>query len=422
MNTRSMLISITTLLCMGCANISTLSRTTALPSKSAGSGSNGDGTGPKFNTESGGYGSGDIAIHLDAPQRVVLAKPGFVCSEPSPDALQAYASALGFGINLPGAGGGSAAQALATSAGSIGLRTNAITVLRDHLYNLCLASYNGTITGLDVSQQLRQTQDLALGALAIEQLTGVVTARQVVIGTSASASASTNLIDTKAALNRAREDEQAAKDTLSKATAARAKQQTAVGNTTDALAQEKNDAEKTRLTAELTRLKTQLAEDQQAEKTAQVSYFEAQKVTSTIKSNFDTASTSATASAQGKGEFSQGNDSYKVNADTVKEVSGAVERIVSVIIKKRHLTESCIGIMNKFAKLESRIEETVDPQLKRFATADQKALKPLHNMCQQVFEADVKTYFLNAENGTGRVDGVESVRNSKPPHDPGEAF
>lgn len=54
----------------GCANLLTIERRSALPRHGT-------------------------AIHLDAPQRIAYAdKFGHVCAEPSPDALQAYASAF----------------------------------------------------------------------------------------------------------------------------------------------------------------------------------------------------------------------------------------------------------------------------------------------------------------------------------------
>lgn len=87
----------------GCANLQTIGRTTTLP--------NGDAT-----TSTG------VAIHLDAQQRLVMFNGEQYCAEPSPDALAAYASALGAGAAVSGQGAASVAQALQSAAGSIGLR------------------------------------------------------------------------------------------------------------------------------------------------------------------------------------------------------------------------------------------------------------------------------------------------------------
>ncbi len=74
----------------GCANFQTVSRQTTLPG-----------------------GSGGLAIHLDAQQRLVVVNAlGRYCTEPSPDALAAYASSLGLGVSAPTQGAASLAQAL----------------------------------------------------------------------------------------------------------------------------------------------------------------------------------------------------------------------------------------------------------------------------------------------------------------------
>ncbi len=113
-----------------------------------------------------------------------------ICAEPSPDALQATATALA------GAGTSDAAKAavnlsLSTSgsAASIGLRTQAIQLLRDAYYRLCEAYMNDGLDAIayDVLQRRYQNQIIAL--LAVEQLTGTVTAQQATLNTTASGDA-----------------------------------------------------------------------------------------------------------------------------------------------------------------------------------------------------------------------------------------
>ena len=74
------------------------------------------------------------AIHLDAKQRVVMSKDQgkILCAEPSPDALSAFASCLSGSASATGQGAASLAFALSEGAGSIGLRTQTITLLRDY--------------------------------------------------------------------------------------------------------------------------------------------------------------------------------------------------------------------------------------------------------------------------------------------------
>ena len=93
-----------------CANINTIGRTTKLDS--------GDNIGK--------------AVHLDIQQRLLIVNEfGYYCSEPSPDALAAYAAAFGIGASSPASGAASAAGGGQSSAASVGLRTQSITLMRD---------------------------------------------------------------------------------------------------------------------------------------------------------------------------------------------------------------------------------------------------------------------------------------------------
>lgn len=171
----------------GCANLNTVERRTVLP-------------------------NGGKAVHLDAVQRVAVANnKGWVCAEPSPDAIQAYAASLGAGIGTLSKDAASVAQALSTSSGSIGLRTQSITLMRDALYRICELYFNGALPEEDVIQLLKRSQDLSLGVMAIEQLTGAVVAQQVVLNTSSSATAAAAINDTQKELDKAKANEDAKK-------------------------------------------------------------------------------------------------------------------------------------------------------------------------------------------------------------------
>ena len=221
---------------VGCANMSTISRRTELP---------GEG----------------IAIHLDAPQRVVFAnKDGAVCAEPSPDALQAYAASLGASFSAPNKESAALATAFSENSASIGLRTQSITLMRDALYRICEAEHNKAIGHGDTVLLLERSQDLTLGVLAIEQLTGAVVARQAILTTGANADVSTNVNNTQAALDAARRDETAKNDALTKAKDAQTKQQAVVDADTKAAAASKAKAAPTQATID--KLTAQLPKDQ----------------------------------------------------------------------------------------------------------------------------------------------------------------
>jgi hypothetical protein len=247
---------------VGCANMSTIDRRTDLP-------------------------DGGIAIHLDAPQRVVFAnKVGGVCAEPSPDALQAYAASLGASFSGPGQPSAELATAFSENSASIGLRTQSITLMRDALYRICEAEHNKAIGHGDTVLLLERSQDLTLGVLAIEQLTGAVVARQALLTTGANADVSTNVNNTQAALDAAREDETAKNDALTKAKDAQTKQQEVVDADTKTATASKAKAASTQATID--KLTAQLPKDQ-AQVTA--SDTEVSKAKATLKGDQSTAAT-----------------------------------------------------------------------------------------------------------------------------------
>jgi len=199
----------------GCANIMTIERSSMLP-------------------------NGGRAVHLDAPQRLAYAsKLGVLCAEPSPDALQAYAASLGTAVSSPTKESASIAIALSGSATSFGLRTQSITLMRDHLYRICEAYYNGKINEGDVISLMQRSQDLTLGILAIEQLTGAVVARQGTLTPGSDGGASAGLRSAADALAAAKKDEDEKKEALAAATSARDKQKEAVSAATAELAAKK---------------------------------------------------------------------------------------------------------------------------------------------------------------------------------------
>jgi hypothetical protein len=249
------------ILIAGCANFNTIDRSTDLP-------------------------GGGKAIHLDAPQRLVFTNStGDVCAEPSPDALQAYAASFnGSGKTASGVEAQLAA-AFSETSGSIGLRTQAITLMRDALYRICEAHHNNAIGELDTVLLMERSQDLTLGILAIEQLTGAVVARQVTLSAGPNASAAKNANDTSAALDAAQKDESTKKDALTKATDAQTKQQTVVD--ADAKTATESAAKAKPAQDNIDKLKSAVTEDQ---KTLASQTSQATEADKTAKANADKAS------------------------------------------------------------------------------------------------------------------------------------
>ena len=189
----SLVVALTPTLLAGCANFKTIDRRTLL--------SHGDA----------------VAIHLDAQQRLVLATANGYCAEPSPDAFSAYVASLGLGASSSDQDATSLALGLQSSSGSIGLRTQSITLMRDALYRMCEAANNGHLNNLEVAAFLRRSQDLTAVVLAIEQLTGAVTASQVILTPASSANASANLVSNQQVLDQAEQNVQTQQEAVTAA-------------------------------------------------------------------------------------------------------------------------------------------------------------------------------------------------------------
>ncbi|WP_345974596.1 hypothetical protein [Sulfurimonas sp. HSL3-7] len=125
---------------------------------------------------------------IDAKQRAIIVVQNesnrtVVCSEPSPDALSAYAMQLALEGKIPE----QAALKLATSSQEgtsfIGLRTQSIQLLRDAMYRNCEAYANGALDKAQYGIAARRYQRSMIALLAIEQLTGTVRVPPVTITT-----------------------------------------------------------------------------------------------------------------------------------------------------------------------------------------------------------------------------------------------
>ncbi len=83
--------------------------------------------------------------------------------------------------------------------------------MRDHLYRICEQAHNKNLSKLEIVQLMQRSQDLTLGVLAIEQLTGAIVARQPILSAGANADASANTKNTQKELEDAKKDEAAKK-------------------------------------------------------------------------------------------------------------------------------------------------------------------------------------------------------------------
>lgn len=130
---------------------------------------------------------------MTAKSNVVTEHQRF-CAEPSPDVFTVVAQALSasgtFGKSADPASIQAALNAAFSSAeqGSSIPRTQTINMLRELMYRTCERYLSGGITSLELPLQAIRDQRLMVSILAIEQLTGAITPRPVVINAGSGAS------------------------------------------------------------------------------------------------------------------------------------------------------------------------------------------------------------------------------------------
>lgn len=310
----------------GCANLSTVSRTSALPDSA-------------------------VAVHLDSAQRLVYAnKNGFLCAEPTPDALQSYANAFGGSAGTRSNEAVSLSNAFTANAMGVGLHTQSITLMRDILYRICEQSHNGRLSNMDVTQLLQRAQDLTLGVLAIEQLTGAVTARQPMLINTAASSAASAINDTQAQLEIARKREEAGKAALEAATSGQTAAKTALDAADAALAAEKTkpageqDADAiAALSEKVAALQSELTLREGATQAADASYKSAVAATRAIEAMAEGRVASANSATGGAGVFADPGSRTGLDKAATEKIAAATVDIVKAVINKGHLTDSCMN-------------------------------------------------------------------------------
>lgn len=342
------LLAIASLLLAACANLQTVDRSTTLP-----------GEGTKHGK----------AVHLDAQQRLLVVRNKSACAEPSPDALAAYAASLGFGISAQTQGAASLANAVESSAGSIGLRTQSITLMRDALYRVCEMYANGGLSDIDVATFLTRSQDLTVAVLAIEQLTGAVVGPAVKISSNASGSGSAALLANAQVLVEARKW---LADTEKKLTEAKVKQTNAAGAENQAMAAvNKANSELNVLEVNLRKMPPQATQAQVDAKNAELTTLkreldaaitkrvsadtEVRSLTQEVASAKETETqidqeksslTSANANASGI-VTGTATTHQRLDAQSITAVGMVVDRIVDKVVNKNYIVETCLAYLSR---------------------------------------------------------------------------
>jgi hypothetical protein len=124
-----------------------------------------------------------------------------VCTEPSPDVAIAVANSFGAGISILGEGSGSVSGETVEGLGQLVERTASIQLLRDKMYQTCLAYSNGAISGTTYSLIMSRLDDTIVTLLLGETAGGAFGRSGASIGTAASAEADASLVSLPAAVS-----------------------------------------------------------------------------------------------------------------------------------------------------------------------------------------------------------------------------
>lgn len=337
------------LISTGCANMQTVGRDTSAP-----------------------WGTKQAkAIHLDAQQRLVVFAAERYCAEPSPDALAAYAAALGLtGSRLPRQSV-AASVALNSAAGSIGLRTQSITLMRDTLYRTCEAAMNGYLSDEQVAILMARSQDLTAVVLAIEQLTGAVAAPPIMLNAGGSSSAASTLLANAQAVASARETEAKAKIIRDEAEVKRTSASTALESSkleTQRLRQQAaddpTDANKQALAVQQSKQATHQAEFDaadhtfnQANKNHQLHLQTLEQITKIHDSSVNTT----TASVSSSGSMGATIYHSSLTDQSTQHISSTVKELVTLMLHKDYFADACMANLMR-PSLTKRIEDRLSVQ------------------------------------------------------------
>ncbi len=292
-----------------------------------------------------------------------------VCAEPSPDALIAYATSLGTSINAPGKAALDLAFSQSQAAASIGIRTQTIQLLRDGMYRLCESYASGSIDNDDMESLQRRYQNMMIGLLAIEQITGPVIARQAAFSSAAGAAIGKALGDIVKELRDA-------SDKLTEAKGAADEAATGLKEANDKVSAAKTgtDAEK--------KSAANLLEVAKSKKTdADKELESAKRVYNGIEELMKNAQKLA-ASASGSAllmEASTGGAKPAAGTDYSKAVDGVVD-IVKTVLLNNHRNDLCESLDSnskitkaKSEKLSALVEYCVAREIPMVVAANQNA-------------------------------------------------
>ncbi len=287
---------------------------------------------------------GVTVTYVDAKQRAVFTSKskdatGYArtCAEPSPDALSAIAASQNLGTKDI-----SEAFNLSEGAGSIGLRTASIQLMRDEMYRACEMYLSGAISESTWMSMHRRSQSLMVAVLAIEQLTGTVKAQQIALGGGASTGNADAILKLTTATETARSAMSDAQTASEKADQDDAKAQADVDTKQKALDKATTDDEKKTAQTALDLSKTN-ATKTSADAAAKKADF------SNAKQAYESVNASRLAALNGQGSANStgnfANPQGGADPQSAASMAVAVNAIVANTLQLSYGREICAGIL-----------------------------------------------------------------------------
>lgn len=341
---------------------------------------------------------GAKASAIDAKQRVVLSArrtmPGganatsdlpdlVVCAEPSPDALSAISASFSGSQTGSNSEAVQLALALTEQASSIGLRTQSIQLMRDTMYRACEAYMAGALSRGDFFYLQRRFQNLTLGLLAIEQLTGAVRAGQSALSTAATAGTGESAEAETTALTTARgrldaaerrvKDERTKQEGFDKELGIKEKDALDARDSFNKLKPEEQTEEKKKVVegkeALVPPLRQRQADQKRAIESAEAEAATAKKGVDDAETNLALARGRVRAYSSGLASSGPGGSQH---AQVTKEVAAAVEGIVKRVLDST-VTESCVGVLDDWRAHPASTKYTTSPGLDLLLACTTKA-------------------------------------------------
>ena len=315
---------------------------------------------------------------VDAKQRFLLYaqdpnNPGRLvyCAEPSPDAFSAFSASLDASAKKAEVLTAAFKATSSESAGTIGIRTQSIQLLRDAMYRSCEGYLAGALTPGQYSVLQSSYQKSMVTLVAIEQLTQAVRPGQVILNAASSLTASQGAVALKKDIDSSGDRLSALKANAEKAEKARGAFASGLkGKVTDDSG--KNPADEKTAIALCEKGSTQDACKKylslvEVSKAATKSVANEIKLKSGLQQEFDSASNDPNLASTASGSVNFNVTPPQQSPEISKDVVNAVKSLVSMVymdeflascaVKKAELERTVASIEKLQSKAESAQKE-----------------------------------------------------------------